>query len=492
MDEVITLFWDCIFVSTGKATLILLTLFSVALSTRLLGVAGYGKLSLFISVVQLFFLAGMSWTGTAMIRFGKEELVLNKKINKTFWSRSIILFPISLLIVSLVFVLRDRIFLYVGINSGLLVTLIVIYLLCLIAADYRQYLLQSVKKLKSYSIMQPFEKLLVILGLCLIMIKLLPASVSMVIIIFIIANVVTSVYIFIQIRRYLFPVIFDFSYIKKILTFSYPLILGTINTYLFYWMGVILINKFMTVKDVGIYSLAKNGAEVIEQITMSTTVITIPMVISFVCNKKEHLVERYVHRVIPYGILLVVLVMSILIAISRPLITILGGREFAGAAFPFTGLLVGYTASGISSMYTPLIINYGLIKQSVVMDTIGILANILLGYLLIPRIGINGAVIGVFATFYLWAILRMYIVRRHLKFSTFRYLSLTVPVFVAFYFFALHQSRQFFILGSVIIAAALYFIKKRFDLFNKDDLWVFDKMDMPIILKKGIRKIFQN
>ena len=101
-------FWDFCTVLGGRVIGLPLAFLAAVLATRVLGNEGYGTLSLFFLVSQLFFLFGINWTSAAVIRYGKEEFIESDKINRTFWARNTLLIPSLFISLLLIWVGRER------------------------------------------------------------------------------------------------------------------------------------------------------------------------------------------------------------------------------------------------------------------------------------------------------------------------------------------------------------------------------------------------
>lgn len=484
-------FWNSIFLISGKVLFILFAFVSISLTTRILGPAGYGKLSLFLAVIQAFIILGFSWNDSSVIRYGVEEFTKTGRMNKTFWNRSLFIFPMVILSLGIFWFTKSRIISYTKI-SNLDFKLIVFFFLFFLLSKEVQLYLKSINKLKLYSFLPTIERSLVILGLMFVVLGLVKEEVLNVILIFLVANVIlfTPIFMFLFFK-YMLPFHVDKELLKRFILFSLPLIFYMINAYLFNWIDIIIINRYMQVGDVGIYSLAYNGMSIFQQFSMMTTVITIPLLVTFFTKKRVDLIKIYVTRIVPQALFFWMVLLSLCIMAARVIIPVLGGQRFSQAVIPFSGLLIGLMASGFSSLYTPVFHAYEMIKHIAFITFVSTPINILGDFILIPKIGIMGAVIATSLSFFIAAFLRSLVIHRKLGLKIdYKLFIFLIPIFIVLYCFNIKPCAINFIWGTVAFVISLSVIALKSHLFSREDVRILKHIDMPIFFKKGMEKFY--
>ena len=78
---------DFISLTSGKLFRIPLTILSASLVARGIGPDGVGKLAMILAVSNLFHSFLFDWTSSSIVRFGREEWKLNKKLSDIWATR---------------------------------------------------------------------------------------------------------------------------------------------------------------------------------------------------------------------------------------------------------------------------------------------------------------------------------------------------------------------------------------------------------------------
>jgi len=483
-------YWNSVFLVLGKVTFLLLSLFSVFFTTRILGPAGYGKLAIFLATIQVFFVFGVSWTLLSVFRYGIEEYSKLRKINSTVWSRLVFLLPTIVISLIFLYFFRNRISSYIKIPN-LHIILICFYFLSIVLSSEAQYYLQAIYKIKFYSFLNAIEKALFVIGLVLIFFKVIPQTIPILILVYALSSFLFAMVILgSMFRRYILPFKIDTVLLKKMFLFSFPLIFGAANAYCFNWIDVIIINKFMTIRDVGIYALAYNGISMLQQFSTLTSTITVPLLVSFLAQSRVDLIKKYMTRIVPQAFFIWTVFLTFFIICSKFLIILLGGKQFFQAIIPFSGLLIGLMAAGLASLYSAVYNAYEITKYLVIFGFIDVLVNILLDFLLVPLIGINGAVIATICAYFMYLILiRIAIYKRLVIKRDDNIFLFIVPALIILYTFVIRPSAINYILGGLSFILLNYFLILKLKIFQRIDLSMIEEIDMPIFLRNNYRKI---
>jgi O-antigen/teichoic acid export membrane protein len=79
----------------------------------------------------------------------------------------------------------------------------------------------------------------------------------------------------------LLPYKFDKQYFKNIWKYSWPQLIGFPGLYIINYIDLYVIKKYMTLHDVGIYSMAYTGFQTISSILMIFYTIFFPLIVEY-------------------------------------------------------------------------------------------------------------------------------------------------------------------------------------------------------------------
>jgi len=484
-------FWDLSSIVSSTFLAMILQLCSTALLTHILGTNGYGKFTLFLMVANLFFLFGISWSSAAIIRYGREEFVKEHRINKTFWARNAILVPIFIiLLIGLIF-FRNQLLNYIGFpDYGFL--LLALYVLGNMFLNYIQYIQQAVGQMKLYASTRIAQSLFLILGIIAVMvIHIIPKNVSSVVVVSILTMFAVSIlYTVFFDRKWFFPLELDKDYLKKVFIFSYPIIFGSGSAYVVKYIDIIVIKKYLALSDIGVYSLSYRGFMVLQAVSMSLIAVLGPMMITFLAENREDIILRFIKRIVTQGVLFWSLFLSLIILVGSFMIPVVFGRNFQPSILPFSVLMVGLGFNLIGSFYSPILTTYELIKQAMVINVIMALVNLAGDLFLVPRMGIVGAAFASSISFFLSAVLYLFITNRHLFLNEWKQVFAVSPLIVSFIIFIIFHNVGIQLLGIIgVIGISLLFVRET-GMFKKDDLNMYSKINMPFIFRRTLTFIY--
>ena len=187
---------------------------------------------------------------------------------------------------------------------------------------------------------------------------------------------------------------------RELLGQSWPLFLSAAFVTLYIRIDQVMIGQMLGDRDVGIYSAAARLTEAWYFIPLAITSSVFPAVVS----AKQQGEARYYQRLEQLFLLMVWLAVAVAIPtmlLARPLVRILFGEEYRGAATVlaiqcWSGLFI---FSGLVSNQWYLLENLN--HYTLYRHILGAALNVGLNLLLIPRAGIKGAAIATLATQFL-------------------------------------------------------------------------------------------
>jgi O-antigen/teichoic acid export membrane protein len=170
---------------------------------------------------------------------------------------------------------------------------------------------------------------------------------------------------------------------------SLPLHLGMILFFLHLRLDTFLVKSILGTSALGVYSVSVMLAETMYLAMDSLAVALVPRQVS---NKPEE-AASYAIRAGRVIVLVGGGVAFLWIVLGWPIIRYLFGADFTAAYLPLVLLLPGLLALGIQRVCGPPILRQGRPGRMAAVYGLGLIANLALNLLLIPRWGINGAAI---------------------------------------------------------------------------------------------------
>lgn len=398
----------------GKIGTVAIGLINLMLLSRVLTTEEMGKYSLFLMIVNLTLTAGLNWSDSSIIRHGREEFVKHKKINQSFWARLSLLIPITIIITSLIIVFRGRIAEYIGIETSLVlfVTSMFIFngLINSITSIY-----QSIDKMKRSAYVLLSQKLFYLIGLCLIFFNIYNSNLNNILIFL---NISFLISLLINIMIFDFKVIFPFrynkEYLRKIWSYSWPQFFGFSGLYIINYVDLYVIKKYLTLEDVGIYSIAYNGFTMICGIIIVMNTIFLPLIVEYRTKMKYDLIRKYLHNTPLFVGFWFILILAGII-LSEYIIPLIFSAKYIPSIPSFKILLLTTVLYFISIYFLPLVNAFDLIIYSQVFNIIKSVINIIGDFILVPILGVMGAAYGTFISYacgLMFTIMLLYFKRR--------------------------------------------------------------------------------
>ena len=363
---------------------------SVWLITHYLGTEGYGGVVAIIAasqVAQIF----VNWTCISLSRYGVEEFVGSGRITDSFWARTAIFLPNTLLL--LVFGS-----LWLPILSGWLklppeaIWFVAAHFVASAVWLHIQYTMQASKLPRLQGVMLAVERMLIFAGLGgLILAGRLDGLTA--ISAYIAAPVIMTVTGLFVIRGlFSWRIRINSDSVKSLLKFSLPLIpYSLIGYFSTNYLDAIFISQYLTKSDLGIYSVAYQMNGILMQFPLLAGSLLLPLFVTLQTGGNNERVMIYMERVLP-------------------LLTFIGGLGGICAALAmkfFIPLVFGQQVDQaviifwilISSavLAIPTVIGFApytnVISATYIASIVASVAasvNLLANYVLIPRYGLKG------------------------------------------------------------------------------------------------------
>ncbi len=492
MLEVKKSFYDYSSLLFGNITTIILQLISFTLIARLLTVEDYGSYNLFLTVVNFFVLFGVSWTSGALVIFGKEEFLKNRSIKTTFWSRLLLISGILVVILIVIFVFRNFVTSYVGLKNSLFY-IFFIYILSYSLIEHDQYTFQATNKIKLFSLIPVINKILFII-MVLSAIFFDKSTVLYIIISLVVSNLATLLFSILFLDpKLIMPINISNNKISEILLFSYPIIFGALSSYVVMWVDIIVVKTFINTEAVGIYSLAYRITEYMAVFIQSISTLMLPIITTFIVKEKSEHVKNFCERLTPQFLFIWSLVLMPTLLIGPYIIVLLFGVKYIPSILPFYVLVGGGISRAILSLISPVLSANKIIKASVMVSVFESILNLILDFILVQILGINGPAIATVITFFIGSALYIYILRKKVNVGRYSLLLYNIPLILSILTMILIQTFILRLIMLIILVATFCLIIKFSNTFNKEDVKMIEYIEMPKIVKRillGIMNLF--
>lgn len=231
----------------------------------------------------------------------------------------------------------------------------------------------------------------------------------------ILANIITFLFFAfnLKINKYLSKSRVDFALTKEMIIFSLPLIINSISWWITSFCDRFVLELNAGTEAVGIYSVSSKIPAIVSTIS---SVFMQAWTLSAIKAYQENNNEFFSDVFKKFSAVFIIWA-SIIIAISQFIMSFLVGSEFSESWLYVPLLICATVFSGFGAFYAVL---YTAAKKnfSVMITTIvGAVVNVVLNFALIPKFGIQGAVIATMISQLIITIYRMIDSRKFIKFN---------------------------------------------------------------------------
>ncbi|SEW03313.1 oligosaccharide flippase family protein [Chitinophaga arvensicola] len=209
--------------------------------------------------------------------------------------------------------------------------------------------------------------------------------------------------------------IFNYQQIKSALLFSLPLVPGTLAYLLINLLDRVIIARYLSLSDLGIYGTAATLGLLINIVSTGFYQALEPLI--FKKYSESGFKQEFIR--IRKMMLVVLLVTAMGIALySQEFLFFMSAPSFHHAYIYLPILLLGGIMAGINMLYSTLITASGHTKTNSLNIIIGCVVSIPLNFLLVPHIGVMGAAIAFMLAFGI--ILGLSVYKSNFRFLSFK------------------------------------------------------------------------
>lgn len=456
-------------ISAGNYGAIVFALLINIILTRRLGVEEYGRLVLLLMVSQILMLFASNWTHVGFVRFGSQEFAASGTVVKTFWARVGVVGTLAA-VAGVVYLLKgDSLAGYLGVPRWGIVLVFVHFLLFHLMTSLGA-MFQARQEMARYGALILSDKA-VALGMMLLLSGVVTFDPLTALGCYAVSCLVVSlVSLLVLGRQSLFPVSFDASSFHALLRFSIPLILSVwAGLFSANWIDYVVIKWWLSIADVGLYSLANQLSGVVQQLTIVFSTLLLPQLSVMVARGDQTGIQFYLQHVLPYWLLGISVFFCLVLLGGAPFIPLVFGEAFQGTITPFAILMLATSALALFNAFDPLISAYGATWSLMRVTLISVAVKVVLTLSLTPWMGITGVAMATVGSYLTSAVLVMELVGRHAGISVRPMVTLALPFLIVCAARSLLEGPAFYLAAFVGAAGSVYLLVRGFRLFQERD-----------------------
>jgi stage V sporulation protein B len=372
------------------------------ITSRLLGPTGKGILGVANNVIAFaLIILGIGLESANIFHIGKDSNNKNKIIGY-----NIAIFFGSFIIMILIYMINSIFKLDIllkGLSNDIVIILVIIVPLTLIKSGFINLLL-GLQDVAAYNKINILDRILSFIFLV-IFILIFKSPFWIIFSTLISSIIVQVILIFILINKYDIKPSFDVKLSKDMFVFGFKSQVSNIIQLLNYRLDVFIINIYLPISQVGIYSNAVALGETMWQVSGTVATLVYPMT-SNAADKIE--LKNFINKVTRITLYIVGLCSIILVLISKPVILLLLGKDFIKSSDALVLLIPGIWLFSISKILSNYIAGIGMMEKNIIASSVSCLCTVVLDLILIPKIGINGASIATSISYISFTIIILY------------------------------------------------------------------------------------
>lgn len=213
---------------------------------------------------------------------------------------------------------------------------------------------------------------------------------------------------------------FDLRLLFRTIVFGLKGYIGNMIYFLNKRLDLVLVAAFLSLHDVGIYSVALALGEVLFQLPTAVTSMLFPRV--SVSTDEES--NDFTPRIFRNTLLLMIIVGIVTVVVAAPFVSLFFGEQYNGAIVPLYIVVPGIVLVGATSVLGNDLAGRGKLVVHSTIAGCALVLNLVLNSILIPAFGLNGAAFGSTISFSLISIFTVMLFKAITKT---RYRNLLLP-----------------------------------------------------------------
>jgi len=498
--EISTLFHTVVASYGMRLGEMILAVIAVYFSTRLFDPEVYGQMNMISMVAGIIQAFGFGWLGSVLIRFGKEEYVQTGGVRQTFRVRLILLtaiWVVSVFIFTLFyFIAKGYLEAWMGLPSRLMWVILLLVILTVLSNELRGYL----NVFGKYTQLAGGDLSSQIVKLGAVVVLYLHYGVSGIggLIALTVGGVVAQLlYSSAWLKRdnfYLGRTSGLRDPLRRTIGYSLPALGTSIMSYIYSPIEIFLIRHFVSIKAVGLFSTANSLNRIFASFVMLFPGLTFPILQGLKANGNQEAMRRYYQRVVPQATVLFAPLIGLCVICLPPIMKMFLNERYHPAIGAFLILIYGeipHLPTALQSSYSYI---YDKVSQTIWVMSLQYVFELGCYFVLIPRIGIEGAAWGWVAAYFASSLLLTYYVSQEFGACLQSYFSIGLSALIGMGALLLVWSQiyvgfQLLIMCGFIIITGM--ATKASKLFESRDVELLFSIGMPKFLHRPLRFIYE-
>jgi O-antigen/teichoic acid export membrane protein len=387
-----TVVGDLSSVAGARLAVAVLSIAGSIATTHLLAPASYAVIAYMGVGATLMLVAGSGWTSAAVARYGREELEHTAGMRDSVWARVAITVPVLFGLILLGVALQAAgalpqeftwPFLWITLAIGTLG----------VASDQMIVALEAFGRMRAGARAGTARQAMLLAGLVALLVaadgaRRPPETVAWLILA--VGLVLTAALAWLLRGHRLWPPRLDHAQLRRILSFSLPLVAFSASQYVISSIDIVVLGAFQPAAEVGTYALAYSGYATLASLAASLTVVLVPLLVSLRVRGRSQLIVRYFERLVPGAILLASTTGGLLAPIGVLLIPVVFGAGFEGAAEPFAILVAAVVMMAIASLVAPILMLHERTGATAAISVGALCVNVVGDLILVGSVGMGG------------------------------------------------------------------------------------------------------
>ena len=404
------LFGNALALGLGQGGVLVFGFGAMVLTTRLLGVESYGRLTVFFMCLGVATQLLIGWPNLAVVRFGREDLAARRDLGPTFWGRLLLYLVCGVGAAVALFAFRGPLGRYLGLGAWG-VALLVGYALLLSALEMLQAVFQALGRFRVVAVLGASAKLLnflLVLGLFLAVRKsgaptVIGLHLAALALVLIVAVALTTRA---PVGRPREPAL---GRARAMAGYAWPVLLGGLAGVVVEWVDTVVLKACGSMAQVGAYGAAYQAVNALGGLRAAAVIVLWPYVMSLAVEGRRETLRWYLDDFLPAGTILLGLALTV-VAVCAEAMPLLFGADFRGAVWPCQVLVAGVAFTGIFYMLHNVATAFDRVRRVAVVTVVMAVVNLVGDVLLVPRLGPMGAALSTLVAFAVSALLMVRVV----------------------------------------------------------------------------------
>lgn len=191
---------------------------------------------------------------------------------------------------------------------------------------------------------------------------------------------------------------------KKIILYSWPLVLAALFSLIIGWTDTVMLGIFKSEYVVGLYNTALPTAGLLLIVPSAIISLVLPVLSRLLAKNKHNEIKNTIKTTTKWVFYVNFPLALLMIFFPQQILRILFGQEFTIAFLPLSILAIGFFANSMTLPLMKVIDLFEKTKYHLLNNAIVVIVNIVLNYILIPKYGMVGAAIASAVSFLILAL----------------------------------------------------------------------------------------